>query len=133
VLVVDSKGLVVKGRKDLVEHKLRFAHDHPPAATLLEAVESAKPTALIGVSGMPQTFDEPVLRAMAPAQRAPRGLRALEPDLAGGVHRRAGLRMDGRRRSSPAAARSRPSRSTGRRTCPGRATTATSSRASASA
>ncbi len=62
---VDSKGLVVKSRKDLVEHKLGFAHDHAPAATLLEAVEKVKPTALIGVSGMPQTFDEPVVRAMA--------------------------------------------------------------------
>ncbi len=62
---VDSKGLVVKSRKDLVEHKLRFAHDHAPAATLLEAVEKVKPTALIGVSGMPQTFDRPVLEAMA--------------------------------------------------------------------
>ncbi len=27
---VDSKGLVVTGRTDLVEHKLRFAHDHAP-------------------------------------------------------------------------------------------------------
>ena len=62
---VDSKGLVVKSRKDLVEHKLAFAHDLPPATTLLEAVERVKPTALIGVSGMPQTFDEPVVRAMA--------------------------------------------------------------------
>ena len=62
---VDSKGLVVKSRKDLVEHKLAFAHDEAPAATLLEAVERVKPTALIGVSGMPQTFDEKVVRAMA--------------------------------------------------------------------
>jgi malate dehydrogenase (oxaloacetate-decarboxylating)(NADP+) len=62
---VDSKGLVVKGRKDLVEHKLAFAHEGAPAATLLEAVERVKPTALIGVSGMPQTFDEKVVRAMA--------------------------------------------------------------------
>ncbi len=68
---VDSKGLVVKSRKDLVEHKLRFAHDLPPAATLLEAVEKLKPTALIGVSGMPQTFDEPVLRAMARLNERP--------------------------------------------------------------
>jgi len=62
---VDSKGLVVKSRTDLVEHKLRFAHDHAPTASLIEAVEQLKPTALVGVSGMPQTFTEPVVRAMA--------------------------------------------------------------------
>ncbi len=62
---VDSKGLVVRSRTDLVEHKLRFAHEHRPVATLLEAVEALRPTALIGVSGMPQTFTEPVVRAMA--------------------------------------------------------------------
>lgn len=61
----DSKSLVVKSRTDLVEHKLRFAHDHAPVGTLLDAVKSLKPTALIGVSGMPQTFTEPVVRAMA--------------------------------------------------------------------
>ncbi len=68
---VDSKGLVVKSRTDLVEHKLRFAHDHKPVASLLEAVESLKPTALIGVSGMPQTFTEDVVRAMARINQRP--------------------------------------------------------------
>jgi malate dehydrogenase (oxaloacetate-decarboxylating)(NADP+) len=62
---VDSKGLVVRSRTDLVEHKLRFAHDHAPVADLLAAVEALKPHALIGVSGMPATFTQPVLQAMA--------------------------------------------------------------------
>ena len=62
---VDSKGLVVASRTDLAEHKRRFAHDHPGAATLLAAVEALKPTMLIGVSGMPSTFTEPVVRTMA--------------------------------------------------------------------
>jgi malate dehydrogenase (oxaloacetate-decarboxylating)(NADP+) len=68
---VDSKGLVVKSRTDLVEHKLRFAHDHAPVATLLEAVEALKPTAIVGVSGMPSAFTEPVVRAMARLNRRP--------------------------------------------------------------
>jgi malate dehydrogenase (oxaloacetate-decarboxylating)(NADP+) len=68
---VDSKGLVVKSRTDLVEHKLRFAHDHAPAATLLEAIQIVKPTALIGVSGMPQTFTEEVVRAMGTLNARP--------------------------------------------------------------
>lgn len=67
----DSKSLVVKSRTDLVEHKLRFAHDHAPVGTLLEAVETLKPTALIGVSGMPQTFTEPVVKAMGKLNKRP--------------------------------------------------------------
>ncbi|MBX3749608.1 MAG: NAD-dependent malic enzyme [Opitutaceae bacterium] len=62
---VDSKGLVVRSRTDLNEHKLAFAHDHPGAAGLLEAVEALKPTMMIGVSGTPGSFSEPVVRAMA--------------------------------------------------------------------
>lgn len=68
---VDSKGLVVSSRKDLVEHKLHFAHDHPPVSDLLEIVETLKPNMLIGVSGMPGTFTEPVVRAMAGLNRRP--------------------------------------------------------------
>ena len=38
---------------------------------LLEAVETLKPNTLIGVSGMPGTFTEPVLGAMADLNRRP--------------------------------------------------------------
>jgi len=68
---VDSKGLVVKSRTDLVEHKLPYAHDHVPVTDFLAAVESLKPTALIGVSGMPRTFTKPVVEAMARLNRRP--------------------------------------------------------------
>ena len=62
---MDSRGLVVKSRTDLAHHKQPYAHDHPPVATFLEAVESIRPHAIIGVSGMPATFTAPVLAAMA--------------------------------------------------------------------
>jgi malate dehydrogenase (oxaloacetate-decarboxylating)(NADP+) len=62
---VDSKGLVVESRTDLVEHKLRFAHDHAPVADLAGAVAALKPHALIGVSGQAGAFTEPVVKAMA--------------------------------------------------------------------
>jgi malate dehydrogenase (oxaloacetate-decarboxylating)(NADP+) len=62
---MDSKGLVVKSRTDLAVHKQPYAHDHPPVASFLEAVETIKPHAIIGVSGMPGTFTAPVLAAMA--------------------------------------------------------------------
>ena len=62
---VDSHGLVVKSRTDLQDHKLPYAHEHAPARDLLTAVESLQPTAILGVSAQPQTFTEPVVRAMS--------------------------------------------------------------------
>jgi len=68
---VDSKGLVVKSRKDLTEHKLHFAHDHAPSGDLLSAVKSLKPTMLIGVSGQPKTFTEEIVKVMAETNPRP--------------------------------------------------------------
>src|SRR5204862_5299515 len=39
--------------------------ERPGPVTLLDVVRNAKPTALIGVSGQPGAFSEPVVRAMA--------------------------------------------------------------------
>jgi malate dehydrogenase (oxaloacetate-decarboxylating)(NADP+) len=68
---MDSRGLVVKSRDNLEERKLDFAHDHAGAKTLFEAVELLKPTALIGVSGISQAFDEQTVRAMAACNERP--------------------------------------------------------------
>jgi malate dehydrogenase (oxaloacetate-decarboxylating)(NADP+) len=62
---VDSKGLIVKSRSDLAEHKLPYAHDHEFLPDFLSAVESLRPEAIIGASGRPGTFTRPVLEAMA--------------------------------------------------------------------
>ncbi len=62
---VDSQGLVVRSRTDLVEHKLRFAHDHAPIAELQAVIDDLKPHALVGVSGITAAFTEPVVKAMA--------------------------------------------------------------------
>jgi len=62
--LVDSKGLVVRSRTDLAEHKLSYAHNHAPLPDLRQAVEALQPTALIGVSGTPGGFDEAVVKAM---------------------------------------------------------------------
>ena len=61
---VDSKGLIVKGRDSLTEHKLHFAHDHAPCGDLLSAVKSLKPTMLVGVSGQPRSFTPEIITAM---------------------------------------------------------------------
>jgi len=68
---VDSKGLVVKNRKDLAEHKLAYAQDAPFAVDLFTALKTIKPTALIGVSGQPQTFTKPIVEAMAAFNKQP--------------------------------------------------------------
>src|SRR5262249_25569873 len=48
---IDSKGLVVKRRTDLAEHKGRFAHDHEFMADPVSAIDRLRPTAIIGCSG----------------------------------------------------------------------------------
>lgn len=67
----DSKGLVVAGRSDLAEHKLRYAHEHEPLPDLLSAVRSLRPTVLIGVSGQAGAFTGEVLREMAASNPRP--------------------------------------------------------------
>lgn len=68
---VDSKGLVVKSRCDIAAHKLPFAHDHVFSADFPSAVESIRPTAIIGVSGIPGMFTKPVVEAMAAINERP--------------------------------------------------------------
>ena len=67
----DSKGLVVKSRTDLAHHKLPYAHAHAGGNDFVKAVEDLKPTAIVGVSGTPRAFSEPVLRAMARINKRP--------------------------------------------------------------
>jgi len=62
---VDSRGLVVKSRSDLNGHKLDYAHDHEFLPDFLTAVETLKPTAIIGVCGKARMFTRPILEAMA--------------------------------------------------------------------
>ncbi len=69
---VDSQGLVVKNRPGkLAEHKLPYAHDAKFLATLEEAVDELKPTALIGVSGTPKTFTKAIVEKMAKLNAQP--------------------------------------------------------------
>ena len=69
--LVDSRGLVVAGRKDLATHKKPYAHDAPGAPDLLAAIRGLEPTALIGVSGQAGTFTREVLETMAALNRRP--------------------------------------------------------------
>ena len=52
IWLMDSKGLIVASRIDSLQaFKKPWAHEHEPVATLLEAVQSLKPTVLISTSG----------------------------------------------------------------------------------
>jgi malate dehydrogenase (oxaloacetate-decarboxylating)(NADP+) len=68
---VDSQGLVVGSRTDLAHHKLPYAHDYPFHKDLLSAIESVKPTAIIGVSGQPKTFTPDIIAAMGRINERP--------------------------------------------------------------
>ena len=63
--MVDSRGLVVRGRQALAEHKRPYAHEHPPVVSFLEAVEALRPTAIIGVGAVPGAFTREVIETMA--------------------------------------------------------------------
>jgi malate dehydrogenase (oxaloacetate-decarboxylating)(NADP+) len=67
----DSKGLIVKSRQKLAEHKLPYAHDFEYHAYFVDAVQALKPTAIIGVSGQPKTFTQPILEEMARCNERP--------------------------------------------------------------
>jgi malate dehydrogenase (oxaloacetate-decarboxylating)(NADP+) len=62
---LDSQGLVVRSRRGLPAHKARFARDEDPISDLLTAVETIRPTALIGAAGVGGVFTQPVIEAMA--------------------------------------------------------------------
>ncbi len=68
---VDSKGLVVKSRTDLVAHKRPYAHDHAFLPDLLSAIETLRPTALIGAAGQAQAFTREVVEAMTHINQRP--------------------------------------------------------------
>jgi malate dehydrogenase (oxaloacetate-decarboxylating)(NADP+) len=68
---VDSKGLIVKNRGPLTEHKLHYAHDHAPCVELLAAVQALKPTMLIGASGQGKSFTEEIVKTVGSFNQRP--------------------------------------------------------------
>ena len=69
--LTDSRGLVVKDRNDLAEHKLPYAHEHPPVRDFLTAIRALKPTAIIGVAASGGAFTCDVLESMAQLNERP--------------------------------------------------------------
>jgi len=67
---VDSKGLVVSGRKNLKEHNLPYAHHHKEL-NFVEAIDDLKPHVLIGATGAPGTFTKEVIEHMTAINENP--------------------------------------------------------------
>ena len=63
VWLFDAKGLVVRSRgdaEDLADHKLAYCHQKPADADnypdLLTAVQTVKPSVILGISSLPPTI-----------------------------------------------------------------------------
>jgi malate dehydrogenase (oxaloacetate-decarboxylating)(NADP+) len=69
--LVDSRGLVVRSRADLSEHKLAYAHEHAPVGDFVTAIRELKPTAIIGVAAVGGAFNRDVLHVMAELNARP--------------------------------------------------------------
>ena len=71
VYMFDINGLLDDSRKDLFDFQKPYAHKHPPTRDLAAAIESIKPTTIIGVSTVGGLFDQKVIEAMARINERP--------------------------------------------------------------
>uniref|UniRef100_A0A8C3FYJ0 Malic enzyme n=1 Tax=Cyclopterus lumpus TaxID=8103 RepID=A0A8C3FYJ0_CYCLU len=71
IWMVDSKGLIVKGRDQLTHEKERFAHEHPQMRKLEDVVRELKPTAIIGVAAVAGAFTQQIITDMASFNERP--------------------------------------------------------------
>jgi malate dehydrogenase (oxaloacetate-decarboxylating)(NADP+) len=61
---VDTEGLVVASRDDLLAHNIPYAHDNEQLC-FLDAIETIRPHVLIGATGAPGTFTKEVIELMS--------------------------------------------------------------------
>ncbi|XP_026701083.1 NADP-dependent malic enzyme isoform X1 [Athene cunicularia] len=71
IWMVDSKGLIVKGRASLTSEKQRFAHEHGEMKNLEDIVKDIKPSVLIGVAAIGGAFTKQILQDMAALNKRP--------------------------------------------------------------
>ncbi len=71
IWMFDINGLLETSRTDLSPEQQLYVHPHAPSKDLLAVVEFVKPTILIGVSTVGQSFTQPVIEAMARANDRP--------------------------------------------------------------
>jgi malate dehydrogenase (oxaloacetate-decarboxylating)(NADP+) len=71
VHMFDIKGLLEVSRKDLFDFQKPYAHKHAPTRDFVAAIESIKPTTIIGVSTVGGTFTQKVVEAMSRINKRP--------------------------------------------------------------
>ena len=71
ICLFNRNGLVQSGRDDLLDFQLPYAHQHASTRDFVAAIESIKPTMIIGVSTVAKAFNQSVIEAMARINRRP--------------------------------------------------------------
>ena len=71
VYMFDIKGLLEDTRTDLVDFQKPYAHRHAPTRDFVAAIESIKPTTIIGVSTVGGTFTQKVIESMSRVNERP--------------------------------------------------------------
>jgi malate dehydrogenase (oxaloacetate-decarboxylating)(NADP+) len=71
VWMFDVNGLLQSTRTDLVDFQMPYAHEHAPTKDFVAAVESIKPTTIIGVSTIGGAFTQKVVEAMSRINERP--------------------------------------------------------------
>ena len=89
----DVNGLLESTRSDLVDFQLPYAHQHAPTKDFVAAIQSIKPTTIIGVSTIGGAFTQTRCRGNGTDQQTSVILAIVEPDRACGVHTRAGVHL----------------------------------------
>jgi malate dehydrogenase (oxaloacetate-decarboxylating)(NADP+) len=71
ISLFDVHGLIEPSRSDLEDFQRPYAHEHVPTRDFVQAIESLKPTAIVGVSTVGKAFDRRVIEAMARINERP--------------------------------------------------------------
>jgi len=67
----DVNGLLETSRKDLADFQKPYAHSHAPTKDFVQAIETIKPNAIIGVSTVAKAFNQRVIEAMSRVNQRP--------------------------------------------------------------
>jgi malate dehydrogenase (oxaloacetate-decarboxylating)(NADP+) len=71
VYMFDINGLLESTRTDLLDFQKPYAHQHAPTRDFIAAIESLKPTTIIGVSTIGGAFNQKVIETMARINERP--------------------------------------------------------------
>jgi malate dehydrogenase (oxaloacetate-decarboxylating)(NADP+) len=71
VYMFDINGLLESSRTDLLDFQKPYAHQHTPTLDFVAAIESIKPSTIIGVSTIGGAFNQKVIEAMAKINERP--------------------------------------------------------------